>query len=269
MTRVSAVLVFALILGAVLHPVARAQAASPPSIPDPRIRTLFYDPDKVVRLDGYVGYQLMLQFGPGERVENVAIGEGSTWQVIPNKEASLLFVKPMAKAIHTNMTVVTDRHEYLFELTAHQPAGAAPLGIPYVIRFIYPPPPVAVTFAPPPKPQPPERRNTAYAYTGDQELVPSLVFDDGRFTYFQWRPNAVTPAVFVVGLDGKESLAEYSHHDGFQVVEQLAPRFRLRDGSKVTTVINETWRPPSPGAEAPRPFDAKTARARARRGEPR
>jgi type IV secretion system protein VirB9 len=91
------------------------------------------------------------------------------------------------------------------------------------------------------------------------------VFDDGHFTYFQWPASAATPAVFIVGADGQESLAEYSHRDGFQVVEQLAPRFRLRDGKKVTTVVNEAWRAPDPGVDAPRPLDAKTARAIARR----
>ena len=241
-----------------------AQTRGQNTAADPRIRTYYYDPDKVVRLDAFAGYQMMLQFGPDERVENVAIGEGSTWQVTPNKEANLLFIKPMAHAAHTNMTVVTDRREYLFELTAHPLSEASDLGIPYVVRFIYPPPPVIATVAPPPKPLPPERRNIAYAYTGARELVPSIVFDDGRFTYFQWPTNAATPAVFVVGSDGKETLAEYTHRDGLQVVEQLAPEFRLRDGKKVTTVINEAWSPPSPGALAPRPLDAKTARALAR-----
>jgi type IV secretion system protein VirB9 len=233
---------------------------------DPRIRTVFYDPNKVVRLDAFVGYEMMLRFAPGERVENVAIGEGSTWQVTPNKGASLLFVKPMAHAAHTDMTVITDQREYLFELYPHEVAPANASGIAYVVRFTYPPPPVLATLIPPPPPAPtpPERRNTNYAYTGARELVPSLVFDDGRFTYFQWPANAATPAVFVVGPDGREALAEYSHRDGLQVIEQVAPRFRLRDGKTLTTVINEGWRAPAPGPDAPRPLDPKAARKLAR-----
>jgi type IV secretion system protein VirB9 len=248
-------------------PSGAASAESPGDAPvtDPRIRTLFYDPNRVVRLDAVQGYEMMVQFAPDERIENVAIGEGSTWQVTPNKEANLLFIKPMDQAVHTNMTVVTDRRAYLFELAARSALGLGAQPVTYVLRFAYPPPPVLATPAPPPKPAPPERRNTAYAYTGARDLVPSAVFDDGRFTYFQWPASAATPAVFVVGADGQESLAEYSHRDGFQVVEQLAPRFRLRDGKKVTTVVNEAWRAPNPGADAPRPLDAKAARAIARR----
>jgi type IV secretion system protein VirB9 len=242
---------------------ALSQEAPGRAAPDPRIRTLFYDPNRVVRLDAAFGYQMMLQLGADERIENVAIGEGSTWQVTPNKEANLIFLKPMAHAVRTNMTVVTDRRQYLFELNPRAETAGEPLA--YVVRFTYPPPPLMLAPAPTPKPGPPERRNTNYAYAGARDLAPSLVFDDGRFTYFQWPATAATPAVFVVGTDGKESLADYSHRDGFQVIEQLAPEFRLRDGKKVTTIVNEGWRAPDPGVEAPRPLDAKAARALAHR----
>ena len=233
---------------------------------DARIRTLMYDPDRVVRLDGFFGYQMMVQFGPDERVENVAIGDGSSWQVTPNKEASLLFVKPVDHAVKTNMTVVTDRRSYLFELDAHPESAAREIGMTYVVRFLYPPEPVAAAAAPAPPPAPPERRNTAYTYTGSRELLPSVVFDDGRFTYFRWPVDTTTPAVFAIAPDGSESLVNYSWRDGYEAVEQVAPRFSLRDGKTVTTVINEGWRPPARGEEAPRPHDAKTAREAAKQG---
>ena len=232
---------------------------------DARIRTLMYDPDRVVRLDGFFGYQMMVQFGPDERVENVAIGDGSTWQVTPNKEASLLFVKPVDHAAKTNMTVVTDRRSYLFELDAHPESAAREIGMTYVVRFLYPPEPVVAAVAAPP-PAPPERRNIAYTYTGSRELLPSVVFDDGRFTYFRWPVDTTTPAVFAIAPDGTESLVNYSWRDGYEAVEQVAPRFSLRDGKTVTTVINEGWRPPARGEEAPRPHDAKTAREAAKQG---
>jgi type IV secretion system protein VirB9 len=131
----------------------------------------------------------------------------------------------------------------------------------YVVRFLYPPEPglpaVALKVEPP---TPPERRNTHYTYTGSRASLPSLVFDDGRFTYFQWPENVSTPALFVIGPDGGESLVNYSVRDGYQVVEQTAQKFVLRDGKAVTTVINEGWRDPIPGELAPRPHDAKTAR---------
>ncbi len=236
-----------------------AQAPRPGRL-DPRIRSVFYDPDQVVTLKGYFGYQMMIEFAGDERIENVSIGDGVAWQVTPNKKANLLFLKPVERAAPSNMTVVTDRRRYVFDLVSRDRGGAGAPDLAYVVRFIYPPEPAPPQPPAPPPPQPPERRNTAYTYTGSRAALPSLVFDDGRFTYFQWPENVSTPALFVVAPNGSESIVNYSVRDGYEVVEQTAPRFVLRNGKDVTTVINEGWREPTPGALAPRPFDAKTRR---------
>ncbi len=249
----------ALLLAAVVPAMAGASIIHA-DYTDARIRTLMYDPDRVVRIDAYFGYQLMIQFGADERIENVAIGDGETWQVTPNKGANLLFIKPIEHAGRTNMTVITDRRSYLFELDANSRQQADASGMTYVVRFTYPPEPPVVVSPPPPPPPPPEQRNRAYTYTGSRALLPSLVFDDGQFTYFKWPENGSTPAIFLLAKDGSESLVDYSFRDGYQVVEQVAPRFQLRDGKEVTTVINDGWREPSPGDLAPRPHDARTAR---------
>jgi type IV secretion system protein VirB9 len=238
------------------------------TLADPRIRTLMYDPDRIVAIHAVFGYQLMIQFGADERIEDVAIGDGAAWQVTPNKGASLLFIKPVDQAVATNMTVVTDRRSYLFQLSAGA-AKAMPLGdMTYVIRFAYPPEPVVVATAPPPPPPPPQRRNAAYTYAGARDLLPSEVFDDGKFTYFKWPESGSTPALFLVDRGGGESLVNYSYRDGYQVVEQVSRLFRLRNGKDVTTIINQAWREPTPGEDAPKPADAKTARA-AHRGQGR
>jgi len=236
------------------------------TVVDPRIRTLMYDPDRVVAVHAVFGYQLMIQFGADERIEDVAIGDGGAWQVTPNKGASLLFIKPIDQAAATNMTVVTDRRSYLFQLSAGPAAGVARSDMTYVIRFAYPPEPVVVATPPPPPPPPPQRRNAAYTYAGAQDLLPSEVFDDGKFTYFKWPEQAATPALFLVARDGAESLVNYSYRDGYQVVEQVAHLFRLRNGKDVTTIINQAWQEPSPGEAAPKPADRKTARE-AERGQ--
>ena len=62
------------------------------------------------------GLQATVAFADNERIENVAIGDSNSWQVTPNKRANLLFVKPLAARARTNMTVVTDRHTYVFDL---------------------------------------------------------------------------------------------------------------------------------------------------------
>jgi len=263
MKLVSVALCLGLILGA---PVVSIAAEAPkPGVVDARIRTIDYDADQVVLLTGYLGYQMLIAFDPGERIENVSVGNALGWQITPNHKANVLFLKPMALVPVTNMTVVTDHRQYSFDLRTRRLASADPASLTYIVRFTYPqdvvPAQVVTTPAPP---KPPEKKNTAYTYTGSRVSLPSQVFDDGRFTYFQWPENTPTPALFLIEPDGSESIVNYTVRDGYQVVEQTAPRFKLRNGSEVTVVINEGWREPKPGALAPTPHDAKTAREAAR-----
>ncbi|MGR4864666.1 TrbG/VirB9 family P-type conjugative transfer protein [Caulobacter sp. LARHSG274] len=203
---------------------------------DPHIRTFAYSPDQVIRLTGFMGFQTMLEFGPDERIENVSIGDAMGWQVTPNKRANLLFLKPVDRAPATNMTVVTDRGRYVFELAVAKPKASA-ADAAYVVRFRYPAePPVAVVAKA--APTAPVARNTAYSTQGAAALRPVRIFDDGTATYFAWPDQADLPAVFVIGPDGVEGLANAVVRDGYMVVDQLAPRFVLRSGKATATIVN-------------------------------
>ena len=225
-------------------PLAASAAETPmPGFVDPRIQTVAYDPDQVVILRGVLGYQLMLEFGPNERLENVSIGDSLGWQVTPNRKANLLFLKPLDRKAVTNMTVVTNQRRYAFDLRV-APRGARISSLPYIVRFTYPE--VAVAYALPPQPDPaPTVANRAYAMTGAAETRPTEVLDDGSMTYFAFAPQASIPAIFAVGADGAESVVNYGVRQGYTVVEQLAPRFMLRNGKQVTTVTNQAYGGPT------------------------
>ena len=225
-------------LACLLATPALAQTSqAPASAPDPRIRTLPYDPDQVYRLNGVMGFQIMLEFAPDERIENVSIGDALGWQITPNKRATLLFLKPVDRAPATNMTVVTDRRRYVFELSV-SPGGADAA---YVVRFRYPAALVEIA-APAAKPAAAEpTRNAAYAIKGAAALAPARVFDDGRATYFAWPQQAELPAIFVIGADDSEGLANAVVKDGYLVVDQLAPRFVLRSDKASAIVVNTAW----------------------------
>jgi type IV secretion system protein VirB9 len=212
---------------------------------DPHIRTFAYSPDRVQRLTGFMGFQTMLEFGSDERIENVSIGDAMGWQVTPNKRASLLFLKPVDRAPATNMTVVTDRRRYVFEL-AIAPAKASTADAAYVVRFRYPDaaPVVVAATAAPAKPAP-VTRNTAYSLQGAAALRPSAIFDDGTSTFFAWPQQADLPAIFVVGADGVEGLANAVIKDGYLVVDQLAPRFVLRSGRAQAVITNGAYGVPA------------------------
>lgn len=212
---------------------AAAAVVPTPGAADPRIQTVEFDPDQVVVLKGRIGYQLMIEFAPDERIANVAVGDAAAWQVSPNRQANLLFIKPLIPATTTNLTVVTDLRRYSFEL-APGDLGAAGDVIPYVLRFHYPaPPPAAAASA--------ATRNSAYVTRGAAALKPAEVFDDGRFTYFRWTVEASVPAIFVLTQNGEESLVNSAVRDGYVVIEQVASSFILRSGPDQATVVNKAW----------------------------
>jgi type IV secretion system protein VirB9 len=249
--------VFMAALVLVATSVHAAQTPTPSPV-DPRIRTVVYNPRQVVTITGQPGYQMVIEFGPGERIENISIGDAQAWQATPNRKADLLFLKPIDLVPSTNMTVVTNVRRYNFELlTAPSTTRRAQT---FDIRFVYPNEELAaVRNLPAETPVsdalPPEGWNFAYSYSGSKTNVPARVFDDGRFTYFQWPAGVDTPAIFAVGPDGKESLVNHITKGRYLIVEQLAPQFALRVGDQVTKVFNDAARLPEPGAAAPRRRD--------------
>ncbi len=254
-----------LLLATVTAPVAAADLPRPGAT-DPRIRTITYDPAQVFTLTGQIGYQMIMEFGPGERIENVAVGDSEAWQVTPNRRADLLFLKPLAPLASTNMAIVTNLRRYNFELVAV--AQSKRRDQTYDIRFRYPDEATAAA-KPPPAPvppfdvPPPPGWNHAYSYSGAKANVPARVFDDGTRTYFEWPEGAEQPAVFVIDVDGKEALVNHITRGHFQVVERVAARFVLRNGTAITEVFNDSIKAAIPAATAPAERNPRAKRAKA------
>ena len=227
--------------------------AATAAAPDQRIHIVAYDPDAIVRLTGHTGYQMTIEFGDGEKVETVAIGDSAGWQITPNAAANLLFVKPIGLSRPTNMTIITNRHRYTFELNSRSGVNAAPNSIVYTMRFRYPEvaAPVSAPQALPIIAKPPEEWNRAYTYDGAQTNLPEEVFDDGTLTYFRFAKDTPTPAIFVINADASESIVNFAVRGPYVVVEQISEKLVLRQGKAVTNIYNEGFRAVIPGANAP------------------
>ena len=225
-------------------PLLAALLSSSPALADSRIVWKEYDEATVVTVPGRPGIQTSIQFEPGERVENVAIGDSAGWQVTPNRRADLLFLKPVLPDSRTNMTVVTDRRTYLFDLTTGGKGGPV-----YVMRFSYPhpapvvtaaataPEPPSITPVPPlaaaPLAEPtPAELNFAWESDGTAQLLPAQVFDDGKSTYLRWAPGAEVPAILVPGADGQDGPANYALRNGMIVINGIPRHITLKNGKR-------------------------------------
>jgi type IV secretion system protein VirB9 len=227
---------------------AATALATPASANDARLVEHLYSANEVVRVEGKPSVQATIRFAEDEHIENVAIGDSTKWQVTPNKRANLLFVKPLADRASTNMTVVTDRRTYLFDLIA-SPTTRKPL---YVLSFTYPPgeagPALASADAPtadevkaatdPYAVVDPSQLNFAWASKGTRQLLPARVFDDGGATFLSWPAGAALPAILIKNAAGTEGPVNYAVRGDVIVVDGVPSEIVLRSGNDVANLTN-------------------------------
>lgn len=207
-----------------------------PVLSDSRIKTLVYNENEVYSLQVRFGYQLNIEFGNGESIDTVSVGDLIPWQITPSGRR--LFIKPLEEEVHTNMTVVTNRRTYQFDLKSVSEDSRQ--DVLYVVRFYYPEDVLKRSGFAIPNPimsAPPAPTNYSYSLTGPESIAPVKVFDDGRSTYFQFRGAA--PAIYRVGPDGTDIPVQPRQQDGFLVVDGIAAKYTLRAGSEMVCVYND------------------------------
>jgi type IV secretion system protein VirB9 len=256
---VLALLSCAMPLGAAL-----ADAPADPLLPvDSRIRILTYDESDVYTLITQYGYQTNLVFGPDEEVETISMGDRSLWQIIP--AGNRLFIRPMNEDLATNMTIITNRHSYQFDIKSLGNENKAGTAL-YVVKFRYPETrkkssprsiPVAAVSEPvietpvvqtaPVMSQPmpaPAGPNYRYTFSGPDALAPLQVYDDGKSTYMKYRTMSdPLPSISAVSPAGKKTKATYRIVDDKIVIDQVAGEWAVTHGGGTITVYNEMLNP--------------------------
>lgn len=84
-----------------------------------------------------------------------------------------------------------------------------------------------------------ENINTDYRIKGTKAIAPYAVYDDGSFTYFDYRDRLASdrlPVVYKV-VDGYDTLVNFNIVKGFIVAESLSPEgWTLRNGEKFACI---------------------------------
>jgi type IV secretion system protein VirB9 len=261
-------------------------AASEPA--DPRLREVVYDSHAVVTVPVKRGVVTLVVLDADESITEVAAGLGgdcakaeSAWCVAAQPGGRNLFVKAKSTAsAANNLAVVSDRRTHAFRFVVLADGDPKPPVYRLVVKAparVAPAPRLALHDAaplvalpavpPPPPPQQvvaerlqakPQLMNTQYSIaegTGSQDIVPTLVFDDGRFTYLRFPGNREVPAVFQVLGDDSETLVNARMEDDLLVVDRVSRRLMLRAGSAVAGLWNEAFdldgKPPGGGTTVP------------------
>lgn len=210
---------------------------------DSRIRTVRYSPNEVYQFIGHYNYQSSIEFEADEKIQTVSLGDSTGWLVNPSN--NLLFLKPVDQNALTNMTVITDKRTYFFELHAQETKDIRDKNMVFSYRFLYPQSDssaldFSVADAAPNIDEDTSKYNFNYSIRGSSLVEPIRIFDDGEFTYFEFRDkNAEIPAFFNVDSTGSEELINFRKRGNYIVVERVSSRFTLRRGADIVCVYNE------------------------------
>lgn len=240
---------------------------------DYRIKSVVYNAQDTVQLNAVLGLQIHITVGQGEKYVTHAFGDTKAWQF--THSGNNFFVRPTADLSDTNLTIITDRHTYniLLHFIGHvtkkgvdgQPVQAF-INSPWSMKqatielnYLYPEEKLAkaksaVARAERAQAMTREDPNATYninywtsADSGSASIAPLNAWDNFRFTYFKFPPNAELPEIFVISSDGKESTVN-THVEGRDhniiVAETTAKQWRVRYGQqKVLGIVNADFNP--------------------------
>ena len=244
-----------------------------PLTKDSRIKDLVYDANTIYNLKFHHGYQSFIEFSDNEEMEMISIGESFSWRLIPNGRR--LFIKPLEIAAHTNMTVITNKRTYLFNIRSDEYTGKADEELAHVVRFYYPDikrsPKIPEKLTRPniPKKDPnfkgrittplvpldvtkklpkqlqfnaiDAKVNFKYSVVGEADSInPLKIYNDNKNTYFQFKNNnLVVPRISSVNVFGEEKTLGYFIKDNYVVVPTVENQFTLRLADSLLCIFND------------------------------
>ena len=192
---------------------------------DPRVRIATYQDGQVFRLNVSLTHVTTIEFGTGETIRSILAGdtEGFELDGVPGGQA--FAIKPLARGVHTNVTVYTNRRSYYFKV--HEVSTPTF----YVVQFRYPDedrrPRNAVAGQAP---------NYNYGASDRTEITPVRVWDNGTFTYFQFARNAPVPAIFRYSNGRERTVNTQATEPGVIRVSGVNAQWVLRLGDQVVCI---------------------------------
>jgi type IV secretion system protein VirB9 len=234
---------FILILSALAGLLTQGFAAQTPQSGrlDQRVTHVTYQANNVVKVRAAYGISTMIIFDESEKFQTLSLGDTESWQIVPAAAGNILFVKPIARDVPTNLNIVTDKRIYFLELVDQAPGNGDVFGI----QFNYPENALndalreeATIRAANPAISNIDKANLNinYSFSGQDALKPVEVFDDGKMTFFRFAGRM--PAIFKVNLDFTESLVNFRREGEYIVVDGTAAQFTLREGDLWTCIFN-------------------------------
>lgn len=231
---------------------------------DTRLVQYQYDPDSTYLVLTKPKAVTHLQFAANEVIRSMAAGDQANFEITATKDRRNVFIKPRLEDIETSFTVITDQRVYQFVLRStgegkkwHQrvnwvygsdlllPLPEAEAQAESAPEKAAPAPTGAASAAGGSASGPaglqPDKLRFNYEVTGDAAFRPSVVFDDGRFTYFKL-PAGVQelPALFAITDGSDYTLVNYEVDGEYLVAQRLLPVAVLKLGHAEVRVAQKS-----------------------------
>ncbi len=231
--------------------VAFAEQIPQPNAEDVRMATVHYDSNNVTEIFVKPGIFTQIVLEDGEQHEVHALGDEEAWHFAYYK--NYLFVKPKQTLGTTNLSVVTNKRNYMFKVNYVADNNATDM---YQVRFIYP---EVISQAEQEaknkqvlenafdKGKTTKTYNLDYTMRvrGNRTIAPVNAYDDSNFTYFKFAGNVDLPAIYAVDVSdtkyGQEILVNYTVQgigNDTLVMHKVHGMWRLRLGDTVIDVYN-------------------------------
>lgn len=210
---------------------ALAQVTPTPSLDDPRLQTIVYEPNMPIRLVSFPDASLKVMFRSGEAIKRVVLSDGAAFTAAVMDRGDAIEVKPARMGAAATMKVETDRQNYEFVLETGNGLAAA-----YLVRFVDGKGETASSSAQPA----PGAALFSYRLKGDRVLRPDAIFDDGLRTFIEWQADRDLPAVFGIGPSGGEELVAGYMRDGKFVIDRVYGELVFRFDKEMATAKRET-----------------------------
>lgn len=253
---------------------AQAELVARPGRFDPRVRTLPYSSEQVFLVTGTYGMVTTILFGADEEITQVVAGDTVSWQILTSADRRSLTLKPMEKDAPTNLSVVTTKRTYSFDLRVNDSRSMQ--NQTYKLRFTYPEDAGLKGTAelwkqaqdaqknPNIKNIRRDKVNYDYGFKGGESAKPLWVFDDGLKTFMKFTGDI--PAIFIVDRKRRESLVNYRREEDYIVIDTVSRQWTLRYGTEEETCLFNLRTAP---ADAPAPIEGVVGPKRIGSGGPR
>ncbi len=244
--------------------------ANTPMPTDTRIKTFVYNPNEIFQVKFLVGYQSIIELQQNEDIELIIFGDSGPFSQ-PRIIGRRIFLKVNEPGIKTNLTIITDKRTYLFEIMSNEDDGDTDDRITYILRFFYPD--ISVD-TPPSQAKIAQiklnsnvlaqanngnrlkeksafasvgKTNTEYSYSGkNKRLIPLVIFDNGKRTYFKFNnlDKKHLPIISYLELtNDKKSFKEtpliVRQSSDYLYVDSVEAQFTIRQGQDVVCIFND------------------------------